>query len=188
MTMTALTNREKRTVRIGAAVLGIYLALFCGYWGWKFLQRKQADYDQLRREAVELRDRIKPYEDRALVVKKLMETYHMDPTRLSSNTVVGGASAAIQKAAMSSGIQVGAIRESTPHAAAKEMATMQIECSGTVPSMMGLLHRMETLGYPLIIESVQIGPENSRPGQIKFSLAVVILDFEQWKHEEQPHA
>jgi hypothetical protein len=181
--MASISAREKRTLRIGAAALGIYLILFYGVGGWKFLQQKRVEYDQLHKAAVTLRDEIRPYEDRALVVSNLMNTYHMDPARLSSNTVVAGASAAIQKAAQGSGLQVGPIRESGPHTPGKELATMQIECSGPVNSMMGLLKRMETLGYPLLIESVQIGPENSRPGQIKFSLAVVILDFEQWKRQ-----
>jgi uncharacterized membrane protein YeiB len=186
--MARISEREKRTVRIGAALLGIYLVLFYGIAGWKLLQKKQAEYDQLHKAAVALRDQIKPYEDRAQVVKKLMDTYHMDPARLSSNTVVAGASAAIQKAAQSSGLQVGPIRESGPHAQGKELATMQIECSGPVTAMMGLLKRMETLGYPLVIESVQISPENSRPGQIKVNLAVVILDFEQWRRQGgEPH-
>lgn len=187
--MARITEREKKTVRLGAAALGIYLLLFFGVGGWKHLQQKRAEYDQLCREATALRDHIKPYEDRALVVQKLMDTYHMDPAALSSNTVVAGASAAIQKAARSSGLQVGPIRESGPHAPGKELATMQIECSGPVTAMMGMLKRIETLGYPLIIESVQIGSENSRPGRIKFNLAVVILDYEQWKRQEgEPNA
>jgi hypothetical protein len=184
----AISAREKRTVLMGAAALGIYLVLFYGIGGWKFLQKKRAEYDELHKTAITLRDQIRFYQDRAVVVSNLMNTYHMDPARLSSNTVVAGASEAIQKAAQGSGLQVGPIRESGPHTSGKELATMQIECSGPVNAMMGLLKRMETLGYPLVIESVQISPENSRPGQIKFSLAVVVLDFEQWKRQEgEPH-
>jgi len=181
--MARISDREKRTVRLGAAALVIYLVLFFGVGGWKHLQQKRAEYERLLKDAATLRDHIKPYEDRALVVKKLMDNYHLDPASLASNTVVAGASAAIQKAAQSGGIQLGSIRESGPHSPGKELATMQIECSGPVPAMMGLLQRLETLGYPLVIESVQIGPENSRPGQIKVSLAVVILDFDQWKRQ-----
>jgi hypothetical protein len=186
--MARISEREKRTIRIGAALLGIYLVLFYGLGAWKFFRQKQAEYDQLQKAAVTLRDQIRPYENRAQVVQKLMDTYHLDPAQLSSNTVVAGASAAIQKAARGSGLMVGPIRESGPHTPGKELATMQIECGGPVSAVMGLLKRMETLGYPLVIESVQISPENSRPGQIKVSLAVVILDFEQWKRQGgEPH-
>lgn len=178
-----LSSREKRTLRLGAVGLAIYLALFFGAGGWKQLRQKRVEYEQLRREAVAQRDQIKPYEERALVVEKLMQTYHLDPLQLASNTVVAGASAAIQKAAQSGGLQVGSIRESGRHAQGKELATMQIECSGPVPALLGWLKRLETLGYPLVVESVQFSPEHSRPGQIKASLGVVILDFEQWKKQ-----
>lgn len=186
--MAPLTNREKRTIRIGTVAVGIYLVLFGGFKVWRILDQKRAEYQQLVKNSLDLRDHIKPYEERAQVVKKLMETFHLDPAQLSRTTVVGGASAAIQKAAMSSGIQVGAIRESAARSMGKELATMQIDCSGPVPALMALLHRMEGLGYPLIIESIQLTPENSRPGQVKLNLTVVILDFEQWKKEGEPNA
>jgi hypothetical protein len=35
----------------------------------------------------------------------------------------------------------------------------------------------------LIIESVQITAEASRPGQLRVKLTISILDFEQWKGE-----
>ena len=47
---------------------------------------------------------------------------------------------------------------------------------------------METLGYPLIVDSVEITPNPMRPDQIKISMTVVILDFDKWKTEDKPHA
>jgi hypothetical protein len=43
---------------------------------------------------------------------------------------------------------------------------------------------LETLGYPLILDSVQINPDATKPGMVKLNLTIVILDFEQWKNEE----
>lgn len=186
--MASLTERERRTIRIGTVAVAIYLVLFSGFGAWKSLGKKQGEYQDLIRDSRALRDQIKPYEEKVLVVSKLMESFHLDPARLSRGTVVGSASAAIQKAAMSSGLQIGVIRESPAHAMGKELATMQLDCSGPVPALMGLLSRMGSLGYPLIIESVQMTPENSRPGQVKLNLTVVILDFEQWKKEAAPNA
>jgi len=186
--MPPLKDREKRTIRIGAIAVGIYLVLYCGFGVWKSLEVKRVEYQRLVKDSVDLRDRIKPYEEKVQVIIKLMDTFRMDPTRLSRTTVVGGASAAIQKAVLSSGLQVGSIRESSARSTGKELATMQIDCSGPVPALMGLLSRMESLGYPLIIESVQMTPENSRPGQVKLNLTVVILDFDQWKEEGEPNA
>ena len=49
---------------------------------------------------------------------------------------------------------------------------------------MATLHRLETLGYPLILDSVQISSDPTKPGMIKLNLTIIILDFEQWKKEE----
>ena len=40
------------------------------------------------------------------------------------------------------------------------------------------------VGYPLIIDTVQLTPM-PMPGQVKVSLTIVILDFDKW---EAPHA
>jgi hypothetical protein len=54
---------------------------------------------------------------------------------------------------------------------------------------MGMLNRLESLGFPLIIDSVQLTPAaQQQQGQIKVSLTITILDFEQWTPKEAPHA
>jgi hypothetical protein len=62
---------------------------------------------------------------------------------------------------------------------------MQLEGSGPVPAVIAFLSRLESVGFPLVIDSVQLTPD-MRPGQMKLSLTLVILDFDQWK--EPPHA
>ena len=98
------------------------------------------------------------------------------------------ASAAIQKAGQGGGIQFAQIRESPGRASAKELGSMQLEGMGPLPAVMGLLHRLGSLGYPLILDSVQINPINQPPGMVKLNLTVIILDFEQWKNVEAPNA
>lgn len=182
--MRTTTPREKKLIRYGGIGIAIYLLLF--FIG-KPLQKQRTDYQKLVREAQALSDHVRPYKEKAEGVQKLMDTFQFDPAKLSKATVVGEASAAIQKAAMSSGIQVGSVRESLSRSG-KELASMQFEGMGQVPAIMGLLKRMETLGYPIIIDSVQITPEKMGPGMVKLSLTIVILDFEQVKAEEKPHA
>jgi hypothetical protein len=103
-------------------------------------------------------------------------------------SLVAEASAAIQKAASSGGIQLGPIRESPARTSSKELASMQLEGTGPIPAAMGLLHRLQSLGYPLIVDSVQITPDATKPGMVKLNLTIIILDFEQWKTEELPNA
>jgi hypothetical protein len=185
--MRALTNREKRTIRLGAAVIAIYLVLFGGFRAWKFFGERRSDYQHLVRQAEALRQEVRVYEDRSLVVKKMMESFRMDPAKLSRATVVADASAAIQKAAMGGGVQLGPVRESPARPSSKELASMQLEGTGPVPAVMGLLSRLQSVGFPLIIDTVQLTPD-MKPGQLKVSLTILILDFEQWNKEGQPNA
>ena len=185
--MRTLTDHEKRSLRWASIFIGVYLILFCGFQMWKFLHHRRVEYLQLVADAAALKVKAKTYQDRAEVAKKMMEDYHLDPAKLTRETIVNEASSAIQKAASASGIQVGAVRESASRGSGDEIATMQFEGSGPVPAVTGLLNRMQSLGYPLIIDSVQITPDN-RPGMMKLSLSIVILNYENWKNPEATHA
>lgn len=186
--MRPLAQSEKRTVRFALIGISIYLVLFGGFQAWKYLEGKRSEYRKLVQEANALKQRVQPYKEKAEVVQTLMETFHMDPARLSKSSIVGEASAAIQKAATSGGMQFGPIRESSARSSNKELASMQLEGSGPVPAIMGFLHSVTTLGYPIVLDSVQFTADPTKPGAIKVSLTIVILDFEQWKNEEAPRA
>lgn len=186
--MRTLTPHEQRTVRIAVAGIAVYLVLFFGARAWKYLEARRSGYRQLVSEAQALKQELKPYETRIKVVTKLMEKFQMDPAKLTKASVVAGASAAIQKAATSGGVQLGPLRESPAKSSAKELASMQLEGSGPVPAVMALLHRLESIGYPLILDSVQLTPEPMKPSMIKLNLTIIILDFDQWKNGDAPNA
>ena len=186
--MRTLTSSEKRTVTYGGIALGVILCLFGGWKLWGDLQKHSAAYIQLVAESRDLRGQLQSYDDRIVATKRLMDNYQLDPAKLTHATVVGEASLKIQQAAASAGIQVGPVRESSAKASAKELATLQFEGSGPIPAVLGLLKRMETLGYPLIVDSVDITPNPMRPDQINIHMTVVVLDFDQWKTEGKPHA
>ena len=185
--MRTLTLHEKRTVRFGAAAIVIYLLLFGGFQVWKYFAKSWAEYQKLVIQADALKGEVRLYDDRVLVAKKLMESLRLDPAKLSRTSVVAEASSAIQKAAMSGGVQVGPVRESPARPSSKELASVQMEGSGPVSAVMGLLSRLESVGFPLIIDSVQLTPD-MRPGQLKVNLTILILDFDQWTKEASPHA
>ena len=186
--MRVLSNSEKRTVCFAVIGIAIYLVLFLGFRSWKYLETKRSEYGQLIRESNMLKQRVQPYKEKAEVVKTLMENFRMDPAKLSKSSVVGEASAAIQKAATSGGMQFGPIRETSARSSNKELASMQLEGSGPVPAIMAFLHSVTTLGYPIVLDAVQISSDPTKPGAIKVSLTIVILDFEQWKKKEAPNA
>jgi cell division protein FtsB len=186
--MRTLTDREKRTVRYAAIFIVVYLALFFRYAGKSYLETKRKDYQQLVAEAQDLRSQVRRYQDKAAHVKKLMEDSNLDPARLTRPNVVAEASAAIQNAATAARINVGPVREGPPRASAGELGSVQFEGSGSVPAIMGLIHQLEGLGYPLLIESVELTQDPMRQGQVKVNLTVEVLDFDQWKPEATPHA
>ena len=186
--MRTLTPQEKRTIRIAGVGIAIYLALFCGFKVWQFFERQRADYRKLLVEADDLKREVKRYEGKIAVTKKLMETFHMDPAKLTRTTVVAEASAAIQKAARDGGFQLGTMRESPARPGSKELSSIQLEGSGPVQATMGLMSRLETCGYPLIIDSSQISADPTKPGQIKLNLTIIILDFEPLEKAEGPRA
>ncbi len=185
--MRALTPHEKRTIRIGAIVLAALFVLFGLSHAAKSVAHRRADYQQLVRQADRLKEEVQLYNDRALAVKKLMESSRLDPAKLSPTSVVAHASAAIQRLALSAGVQVGPVRESPARPSSKELSSVQIEGTGPVPAVVGLLNRLESVGFPLIIDSVQLSSD-MRPGQTKVNLTILILDFDQWTKEGTPHA
>jgi hypothetical protein len=186
--MRTLSPSEKRTVRYATIGISIYLALFVGIKVFKFFAHQRADYLQMVAEARQLKLDTGLEADQAALIKKLMGDFHLDPATLSTNSTVAGASAAIQKAAMGGGIGLGSIRESAGRSSARELATIQFDGSGQVAAVVSFLHQLPLLGYPIVIDSVQITADVMQPGQIKLNVTVIVLDFDQWKKVEVTHA
>jgi len=182
----ALTPQEKRTIRLAGIGLAVYLTLFGGFMLVKALDRSRADYRAEVAEARALRDKIQTYRDKADLIGDLMERYHMDPTRLSRTNVIAEASAALQKAATEAGISPGTIRESAARGTGKEIASIQLEGAGNVQGLMSLLYHLPTLGYPLILDELQITSGGPMPGAVKFNMTIAVLDFEQWSKAQAP--
>ena len=182
--MRTLTAQEKRTVRWGAIALGVYLLAFAGWQICKGLGRQQSQYQQLLAEAQNLRRKVELYRIKVQHIQKLMEDFRMDPARLSRVSVLAQASAAIQTAALGGGVQIGPIRESPARPSTKELGSIQLEAAGPAPALLKFIQQTHSLGYPLIIDTMQIGSEPSRPGQVKLNLTIILLDFEQWQPEK----
>lgn len=181
--MRPLTPQEKRTIRLGAIVLAIGVVFSVGLRAWRFLEGKRAEHQKLVVEAQRLKRELRPYENQVLLTEKLKEQFRLDPKKLSRASLVAEVSSAIQKAAGNVQVQFGHVRESAGRSTGKELASMQLEGLGPVPAVMSLLHRLDTIGYPVVVDSLQISGDATKPGMVKVSLTIVILDFDQWKAE-----
>jgi hypothetical protein len=180
-----LTLKEKRTIRIAAICVIIYLALLYGPGARNSFTARRAAYDKLVQQARDLRDVIKPYEEKIGTATNLMDRFHMDPVKLKRSSVMAEASAAIQQAAAAGRVAVGPIRETAARPSAKEAGSIQFEGSGPIAEVMGLLHNLDHIGFPVIIDSVQFTSDPRMPNGIKVNLTLVILDFDAWKPKEE---
>jgi hypothetical protein len=180
-----LTPKEKRTIRIAAVCLSIYLALLYGPGVRSYFTARREAYDKLVQQARDLRDVIKPYEEKIATATNLMDRFRMDPAKLKRSSVMAEASAAIQHAAAAEGVGVGPIHETPGRPSAKEAGSIQFEGSGQIGAVMDLLHNLDHIGFPVIIDSVQITSDPRMPNGIKVSLTIVVLDFDAWKPKEE---
>lgn len=182
--MRALTQREQRTVRWGGIALGAYLVLYCAAQLWVGLSNRHAQYQRLLTEAKTLRAKINLYQSRVQLTQKLMAAFRMNPVKLTHESVLAQASAAIQSAALGGGVQIGPIHESPARPSSKELGSIQLEAAGPAPALLKFVQQTHSLGFPLVIDQIQISSEPSRPGQVKLNLTFIVLDFEQWKPEK----
>ncbi len=188
MRFPKLTDRDRRTIRLASIGVSLYLVAFLGLKVLLFLGEQRASYARLRQEAVALRQRFDLYQSRAVRLERLMNSFQMDPSRLNATTLVADASAALQQTAMQGGLQLGPIRETLSRTSEREMGTIQLEASGQVPQLMTFLHRLRSLGFPVVIDSLQISPEPRRPGSFKINLGLILLNYQRWGEKEDTHA
>lgn len=180
-----LTLKEKRTIRIAAVCLAIYLALMYGPGVRNYFTDRREAYDGLVQQARDLRDVIKPYEEKIATATNLMDRFRMDPAKLKRSSVMAEASAAIQQAAATVGVGVGPIREAAGRPSAKEAGSIQFEGSGPIASVMDLLHSLDHIGFPVIIDTIEFTADPRMPNGIKVNMTIVVLDFDAWKPKEE---
>jgi hypothetical protein len=179
--MRPLTDRERRTLRLGGLALLAYLLLFFGVQTWKHSERRRSQYDALRREAAVWNDRLDVHQARVTATRDLMEKLRLDPASLSRTTLVAQASANLQQAARQGGVQLSSIRETPARTAGPDLSAIQLEAMGPAVGVLRFLQSLDSLGVPLITDSLQLAPLQPGAGQLKLNLNLVIPDFDNWK-------
>lgn len=185
--MATFSEKDKRTMRLAAIGISIYLALFFGFKSWRKLEKGRAGYHDLIAKVQREEQATRRQENDVMLFEKLSEVYRFDPRKLPRETLVAEAAAAIQNAARQGGVQLGPMRETPGRPTARELSTFQLDGMGQLPAALTLIHKLQTLGYPIVIDSLQLSQEK-QPGMLKFSMTVVILNFEQWQKGTAPNA
>ena len=184
--MRALNERERRTIKLAGGALGIYLVLFYGLAGWRALEARRAEYDQLRTEATDLGTRVLEEHRKHKRLGELRERWNIDLASLDETTIVNDVREAIQKAAGRHKVAVGPSQETGRRSAAKELRVIQFTGSGATRAVMAFVDDLPRLGFPLVVDHLQVKPLAKKPGMVTYSMRVAILNFRPWK--EGPRA
>ncbi len=183
--MRALSDREKTTIRLGAIVLGIYLVGFGGVKGWRHLEAQRAEYGELRLELARLDNDILRERTKAKKLDRLRERFRIDVGSLDSQTVVHQARDEIQALAKKNRVGLATAREVFGSAGAGELRKIQLGGTGPTLAVAGFVHALRELGVPLVVDQFHLDTQGAKPGQVRFSLDVVVLDFETWKRSRE---
>lgn len=177
---TSLTDRDRRLVRWTAIGLGIYLVLFFGFKGWRRAEAARLEYGRLVTQAETIATRVRPYENRALLIEKLRGQLNCHRSDQTDEQLIANANAAVQTAARESGVKILSIRESGGRVSARELASMRISGAGNVQGLLTLLSRFDSMNLPLIVDSIQVESDAKKPGALKLTFHVVIVDATAW--------
>ncbi|MDC0325318.1 hypothetical protein OAM01_01010 [bacterium] len=178
-----MSQKDKRTLIGGAVIVVVYLSFFYGRSLLGLVEGdRQAYFDKLD-EAQQLGALFRSYETKIMKVEKYRNQFQLDVHKINTTNLVGNVGRTIQDLVKKSGYKMGQIREVPGSGGKGVAATLQMEGTGPMKSFMPLLYRFRTTGYPLIIDSLNIRSDKKKPGQLEWSVDVIILDYNRWKKE-----
>ena len=177
--MRELTDRERRTIRLAGVGLGIYLVLFVGVKTVSWLEGKRAARAELGRELAAARLELLVEQRKQLLLESLRAGWGLDLARMSLPTVVGDARVAIETAARACRVGLGFAKESAGRRRAHELAAFQVSGSGADAAVAKFIHRMTHLGYPFVLDNVELEAAG-KPGSVRFSFSVALIDYATW--------
>ncbi len=179
--MRTITSRERRTIRIAAIGVAIYLAFFFGSKAWSRLESVRERDGELRLAAATLDTKLLRAAREARRYRDLREKWRFDPSTLERATLVSGAWEAIEKCATTHQLALGASREAQGRGSARQIRVFQVDGVGATQNAMEFLHDLRHLGVPLVVEQITVSTANLPPGQVRLTLTLPVYDYEAWK-------
>jgi hypothetical protein len=172
-----LTPREKRTLKIAAVLLGVYLLLFYGSEGVRYLEGKRAEASHLRQRIGRLQLQMQRQESKRRSLTELRRSLGVDVENLDGGDVAAKALASIQETAKTCSVPLGPIKEMEGNPAAGELSRFQLEARGPVKALIGFLHSLYATGYPLTFDQLTWTRQSKKPGNVELSFYVTVLDY-----------
>lgn len=183
--MKKLTDRDRRTIRIASVLTIAYLVVFYGSKGWDVLRSMEDSYEQRSIEAEQLTVRLLKEKKKQKELRDLRKAVGIDLNKLDDETLVGEARVAIQAIAKTHGIGLGPSKESPARSGGADLAVIQLEGNGSTLGISKFVHGLPLLGFPLAIERLALKPNPKKPGQMSFTMSVIILSSKAWKSGEK---
>lgn len=181
--LDSMSDKDKRTLLGGAVIVVVYLSLFYGSSLLSVFEGDRQAYFKKIDEAKQLSELFQSYETKVMKVEKYRDQFQLEVHEINSTNLVGNVGRVIQDLVKKSGYKMGQIREVPGNGGKGVAATLQMEGTGPMKSLMPLLHRFKSTGYPLLIDSFNIRSDKRKPGQLQWSADVIILDYNRWKKE-----
>jgi len=163
----------------------IYLLLLSGWKAYRYLEEKREAYQVAKLEAEETKLRVYRQEVKARRFRHLKKSWNLNFDKLKPETLVGEAREAILKAAQVAKVHIGSSRESHRASSARELATIQLAGEGSTMSVVNFLQSLRGLGYPIVLDHLQINIIDQKPGHVTLTLNILVMNFNAWKMEEE---
>ncbi len=179
--LESLSEKDRKTLRYGAVIIVVYLSLFYGRSILAAFESSRVAYFEQLEQAEDLEEIFRSYENKVLKIEKYRDQYHLNVRALSNTNLVGNAGRALQELVKQSKFKIGQVRETLASGGSANAATFQVEGSGPLKSLMPLLHRLQSTGYPMIIDTISIRTDEKKRGNVQWSATIVVLDYRKWK-------
>lgn len=176
-----MTDHDKKVIRFACIGLIAYLAIFYGRGAFSGLEAKRAAYMNARNEAKEFHKKLKPYETQLLLLEKLRKDRQINLEELNSDTLVADASTAIQIAANQCGVALGPLQETPSRGDASTLTMFRLSGEGPIDGVVNLIYTLRRIGFPLIIDSLNLDGGEFGGDTQKFDLELRIIDYNNWQ-------
>ncbi|MFN0057973.1 MAG: hypothetical protein ACKVX7_05885 [Planctomycetota bacterium] len=185
--MPQLSARERRTVRLGAIVLGAALALFLGDWVIGRLESVRAEY--LAKQDTAGGDLVTRVDAQSQQLKRLgvlRAQRALDLVRLAqSDGLVSEVRDAIRRTAGAQNVALSSSKESERSASGRELSGILLEAEGKIAEICAFVHGVEQLPYPLVMDRFVLNSAGKEPGQVKLTMSISIWNYAAWKKQDK---
>ncbi len=181
--MAKLNAREQRIVKWALVLVPLYLLLFYGLAGVRALEEQRKEFGNIQLEAEEVELRITKEAKKYKRLKRMREEWSLHLKELNTATLVTSAREAVQSAASKCGVGLGNSQEMGRGNNNDLLRVIQMQGSGKTEAVLRFLYLCPRLGYPLLLDNLQIKGVPGKPGRLTLTFSLAIVNTDRWKEK-----